>query len=449
MLPDVRPGPTGNDVIRADRDRAADARPELPQHADLVGQGGAAHRRSGCSSCGANDLGGTLINESISTSAGAQHGQLMAPAELRRVIRDAGRIPAERNTRYGLLRTFSADGARRPGRTRSTWSTTPRRASAATRSSPSRRAKAARRSAASRSRERREPSGAELRQVFGRVEIERDARVVDHPRGARRRAQPRAGGAAGCRDGRTRCGSRRSSRSPSALVPRRCASGAITTACVAQRGEQLGEVARLQLRQVGHDDQRVGRAARAQALERSVDGGREPALVRTAIALEQRGRALRGMRDVGAVGGDQGCRPAPRSRGMRRARASNSPRRQLAPRIGRRAPARAAPLRARSASAGSRRTRGRARPRRRPCWSRARSPAQPLAEAEHRRRQRFALARAAHDRVGREHGRALDATPRRRARRRAPPADRRSARRLRPRSARGRPGSGSSRRAGL
>ena len=61
-------------------------------------------------SCGANDLGGTLMNESISTSAGAGFGQLVAPAELRRVIRDAGRIPAERNTRYALLRTFSADG---------------------------------------------------------------------------------------------------------------------------------------------------------------------------------------------------------------------------------------------------------------------------------------------------------------------------------------------------
>jgi FO synthase subunit 2 len=60
--------------------------------------------------CGANDIGGTLMNESISTSAGAQHGQLQPPRELRRVIRDAGRVPAERNTRYGILREFSRDG---------------------------------------------------------------------------------------------------------------------------------------------------------------------------------------------------------------------------------------------------------------------------------------------------------------------------------------------------
>jgi FO synthase subunit 2 len=55
---------------------------------------------------GANDLGGTLINESISTSAGASHGQLVSPAELRRMIRDLGRLPAQRSTTYQLLRVF-------------------------------------------------------------------------------------------------------------------------------------------------------------------------------------------------------------------------------------------------------------------------------------------------------------------------------------------------------
>ena len=55
---------------------------------------------------GANDLGGTLINESISTSAGAQYGQMVHPRELRRWIRDLGRIPAERRTNYKLIRTY-------------------------------------------------------------------------------------------------------------------------------------------------------------------------------------------------------------------------------------------------------------------------------------------------------------------------------------------------------
>jgi 7,8-didemethyl-8-hydroxy-5-deazariboflavin synthase CofH subunit len=60
---------------------------------------------------GANDLGGTLINESISTSAGAQFGQLVAPAELRRMVREAGRVPAQRNTTYDLLRVYDDPAA--------------------------------------------------------------------------------------------------------------------------------------------------------------------------------------------------------------------------------------------------------------------------------------------------------------------------------------------------
>ena len=55
---------------------------------------------------GANDLGGTLINESISTSAGAGYGQLVPPAELRRLVREAGRVPAQRSTEYGLIRVY-------------------------------------------------------------------------------------------------------------------------------------------------------------------------------------------------------------------------------------------------------------------------------------------------------------------------------------------------------
>jgi FO synthase subunit 2 len=56
--------------------------------------------------CGANDVGGTLINESISTSAGAEHGQLASPRVLRRLIRDAGRVPAERTSLYAIRAVF-------------------------------------------------------------------------------------------------------------------------------------------------------------------------------------------------------------------------------------------------------------------------------------------------------------------------------------------------------
>jgi 7,8-didemethyl-8-hydroxy-5-deazariboflavin synthase CofH subunit len=62
-----------------------------------------------CLHAGANDFGGTLMNESISTSAGATHGQFLRPADIRSLIRDAGRIPVERSTSYRVLRTFDGD----------------------------------------------------------------------------------------------------------------------------------------------------------------------------------------------------------------------------------------------------------------------------------------------------------------------------------------------------
>jgi len=55
---------------------------------------------------GANDFGGTLINESISTSAGSEHGQLLRPKEIRRLIKEIGRVPAERDTNYNILKKF-------------------------------------------------------------------------------------------------------------------------------------------------------------------------------------------------------------------------------------------------------------------------------------------------------------------------------------------------------
>jgi len=58
-------------------------------------------------SSGANDLGGTLMNESISRAAGAKYGQEITPAEIVRIIRSAGRIPVQRNTLYGLVEDFA------------------------------------------------------------------------------------------------------------------------------------------------------------------------------------------------------------------------------------------------------------------------------------------------------------------------------------------------------
>src|SRR4051794_173415 len=53
-----------------------------------------------CLQAGANDLGGTLMDETITRSAGAVHGQEMTPATMESIIRSIGRIPRQRNTVY-------------------------------------------------------------------------------------------------------------------------------------------------------------------------------------------------------------------------------------------------------------------------------------------------------------------------------------------------------------
>jgi 7,8-didemethyl-8-hydroxy-5-deazariboflavin synthase CofH subunit len=108
LVPGVRPGATGDEVVKMHalarlvlgptfRNIQASWVKEGPKLAQLL------------LACGANDLGGTLINESISTSAGAPHGQLVPPRELRRMIREAGRVPARRNTVYDLLKVYAPD----------------------------------------------------------------------------------------------------------------------------------------------------------------------------------------------------------------------------------------------------------------------------------------------------------------------------------------------------
>jgi FO synthase subunit 2 len=107
LVPGIRPGATGVEIIRMHalarlmlgptfRNIQASWVKEGPKLAQVL-------LDSGC-----NDLGGTLINESISTSAGATYGQLVPPMELRRLIRDAGRLPAQRDTIYKLLHVYEA-----------------------------------------------------------------------------------------------------------------------------------------------------------------------------------------------------------------------------------------------------------------------------------------------------------------------------------------------------
>ena len=69
---------------------------------------------------GVNDLGGTLMNESISRAAGAGFGQECSPEQMEALIRSAGRIPRQRTTLYGeppheqIARSFGAEPLAEP-----------------------------------------------------------------------------------------------------------------------------------------------------------------------------------------------------------------------------------------------------------------------------------------------------------------------------------------------
>jgi FO synthase len=108
-----RPGPTFRETVLMH----AVARLALHPHITNIqtswvklGPEGARH----CLNAGVNDLGGTLMDESISRSAGASHGQEMTPQRMEEIIRAAGRLPRQRTTLYGnapaplLERSFAA-----------------------------------------------------------------------------------------------------------------------------------------------------------------------------------------------------------------------------------------------------------------------------------------------------------------------------------------------------
>ena len=53
-----------------------------------------------CLNAGVNDVGGTLMNESITRAAGATYGQEMAPHQMDKLICSVGRTPRQRTTLY-------------------------------------------------------------------------------------------------------------------------------------------------------------------------------------------------------------------------------------------------------------------------------------------------------------------------------------------------------------
>jgi FO synthase len=64
-----------------------------------------------CIDAGVNDLGGTLMNESISRAAGTQHGQEFPPADIEAFIRSVGRKPLQRTTLYESVSDERHDAA--------------------------------------------------------------------------------------------------------------------------------------------------------------------------------------------------------------------------------------------------------------------------------------------------------------------------------------------------
>jgi FO synthase len=67
-----------------------------------------------CLAAGANDMGGVLMNESITRAAGAVHGQELRAEDLERLIEAAGRSPRRRTTDYGLATAVRPPGGARP-----------------------------------------------------------------------------------------------------------------------------------------------------------------------------------------------------------------------------------------------------------------------------------------------------------------------------------------------
>jgi FO synthase len=116
----ARPGPTFREAILMHAVARLALNPVIPNiQASWVKLGAEGVRH--CLAAGVNDLGGTLMDESISRSAGASHGQEMTPQEMERIIVSAGRVPRQRTTLYGDaeagLRQLSFDSAaaRMPG----------------------------------------------------------------------------------------------------------------------------------------------------------------------------------------------------------------------------------------------------------------------------------------------------------------------------------------------
>ncbi|MBN9600265.1 MAG: 5-amino-6-(D-ribitylamino)uracil--L-tyrosine 4-hydroxyphenyl transferase CofH [Afipia sp.] len=106
----ARRGPTFREVILMHAVARLVLHPHIPNiQASWVKLGAEGVRR--CLSAGVNDLGGTLMDETISRSAGASHGQEMTPQAMEAIIYAAGRVPRQRTTLYGTAADALRDRA--------------------------------------------------------------------------------------------------------------------------------------------------------------------------------------------------------------------------------------------------------------------------------------------------------------------------------------------------
>jgi len=106
----ARRGPTWGEVVKM----TAVARLALRGSIDNIQVSWVKCGLDGCMrilKAGANDLGGTLMNESISRSAGASHGQEVTPDQMLETARAIGRPAAQRTTTYDILEVFEAGGS--------------------------------------------------------------------------------------------------------------------------------------------------------------------------------------------------------------------------------------------------------------------------------------------------------------------------------------------------
>ena len=111
----ARPGPSMQEDLRMTAVSRLFLRPHIKNiQVSWVKMG---HKLGQMALCaGANDFGGTLMEESISRESGADHGENTPPEEFRRLIRELGRVPVERTTLYDTVQRFEDPALDPPSR---------------------------------------------------------------------------------------------------------------------------------------------------------------------------------------------------------------------------------------------------------------------------------------------------------------------------------------------